>query len=97
MLISAEVIAQIPGQMLDWVETLPEHTWAMSEKLLLHGFACYLLIINSATVNPLLSFKINISLGLKSVLERLRLSQSEEAYYNLPYVVKLALFLWLLP
>lgn len=71
VLISAEVIAQIPGQMLDWVETLPECTWAMSEELLLRGLACYLLILNNATVNPLLSFKINISLGLKSALERL--------------------------
>lgn len=83
--------------MLDLNEKLPEPTWVMGEMFLLHGPACYHLFIDSATVNPLLSFKINISLGFKSTLERLCLSQHEEASDSLPYVVKLALFLWLLP
>lgn len=83
--------------MLDWDETLPEAMWVMGEMFLLHGFACYHLIIDSITVNPLLSFKINTSLGSKSALERLCLSKFERAPDSVPYVVKLALFLCLLP
>lgn len=83
--------------MLELDDTLPKPMWIMGETFLLHGPACYLLTINGATVNPLLSFKVNISLGFKSTLERLCLSQYEEASDSLPYVVELALFLWLLP
>lgn len=68
MLISIEVIAQIPGQMLDLDETVPEPMWVMGETFLLHGPACYHLTIDTTTVNPLLYFKISISLGFKSTL-----------------------------
>lgn len=83
--------------MLDWDETLPEATWVMGEMFPLHGLACYRLIIDSRTVKHLLSFKINTSLGSKPTLERLCFSQFERAPDSLPYVVKLALFLCLLP
>lgn len=81
--------------MLDWDETLTDATWVIGEMFFLHGLACYHLIIDNTTVNPLLSFKINTSLG--STLERLCLSQFERAADSLPYAVKLALFLCLLP
>lgn len=83
--------------MLDWDETLPEATWVMGEMFLLHGLACYHLIIDSTSVSLLLSFKINTSLGSKPTLEQLSLSQFETAADSLPYVVKLSLFLCLLP
>lgn len=84
MLISTEVIAQIPGQILHLDETLPEPTWVLGEMFLLHGLDFYHLIIDSAIVNPLLSFKKNTSLGFKATLERLCLSQYEEASDSLP-------------
>lgn len=97
VLISIEITAQIPGQMLGLDETLPEPMWVMGETFLLHGSACYHLIVDTATVNPLLSFKINISLGFKSTLKSQCLTQSQEASDSLLYVVNLALFWWLLP